>query len=189
MAQQSSDHEGLALAYRIRANALEDSNRRPEAIEVWLLAADEFVKAKDIGGQIESLASAGALLLKSDLPKAEHLFETALAAGKSEKSPSLDIARGYYAAGNACMRLKQIGPAKKFYTVALEIIERSAPDSLDEAQVYEGLGRVSLEARDDPNTALKYFREEPAHRRKAFAWFRLGRTQLLQNRQRVCDEI
>jgi len=157
IAEQSSDHEGLALAYRIRAKTIESSDHRSEAIDIWRRAADEFAKAGDTPGQIECLSSAGVLLLKSDPLEAEGLFEAAISAGKSEKSPSVELARAWYAAGNLIMNLKQIVPARKFYAAALDLLEALAPGSVDEALVYEGLGRVSLEARDDPKTALDFF--------------------------------
>ena len=160
VAEQSSDHEGLALAYRLRAKTLEGSDRSADAVGSWRLAGDEFGKAGDTPSQIEALSSAGVLLVKANPAEAEHLFDTALAAGNSTKLQTLELARAYYAAGNPLMNLTQLGPARKFYVAGLELAERLAPDSIDVALLCEGLGRVSLVARDDPKLPCDILRED-----------------------------
>jgi CHAT domain-containing protein/tetratricopeptide (TPR) repeat protein len=157
MAEQSSDHEGLALACRLRARTVANADAPAEALAMWRRAADEFEKAGDVLGQIESLSTAGTLLLKSDSAEAERLFNKALAAGNPEETPSIDVARAYITAGDAITETGTFGRAKKFYEAALSICKRIAPDSLDMAEAYEGLGRVLLDARQDLATTLQYF--------------------------------
>jgi CHAT domain-containing protein/tetratricopeptide (TPR) repeat protein len=125
-------------------------------VDAWRRAAEEFGKTRDVSGQIESLSSAGVLLLKSKPEEAERLFEEGLAAGGLTPA-ALGTAREYVKAGDRVSDLGQTGPAKKYYAAAVDLYQKLAPDTLDMVEAYEGLGRMSLEEREDLMKTAQYF--------------------------------
>jgi tetratricopeptide (TPR) repeat protein len=157
LAEESGDHEGLALAYRLRAKNISKTAQPQEASVLWQKSAAEFEKAGDRLGQIESLSAAGILLLKSNPAEAEQFLSEALAVVKAEKRPTLEFARAYVTAGDAITETGQFSSAKSFYAAALDLCKELAPNSLVAADAYEGLGRVSQDTRQDLATPLQYF--------------------------------
>lgn len=147
-ARHAGDRVGIARAWEARAHAWEALKRQPEAVSAWRTAAKAWAAAGDGPGQVAALSAAALRLVRSDPAEADALVAQALAVGREEPQRPRAAARQMIAAGAAFYDQGRLGVAKQFWTAALALQEKVAPDSMELAETLHLLGGLAKELSD-----------------------------------------
>jgi tetratricopeptide (TPR) repeat protein len=155
-ARQTRDAAGAALAQQARVRALQDLERKDEALAAWQDAAGLWARARDTPEEITALVQAGLLCVADKNSEAERLFAEGLSVGKIETQRPIALAQAMHDSGVAIL-LQGLEPmAMEYLTAALAMREKQTPESVKVVETLNALGRVSYN-RADRNTDMHFY--------------------------------
>ncbi len=148
-ARRQGDRAGEAAAHSLRAKALQELNRRDEAIGEWRAAEAAAGLAGDTPARIQALASAALLLARAGKgDEAKEAIGRAVALGKTESRRPLAAAGALHATGMLFYNNERDTEATEVLEAAIEIREARSPGSLELAESLDQLSQSSMEMGD-----------------------------------------
>jgi CHAT domain-containing protein/tetratricopeptide (TPR) repeat protein len=165
-ARQENDKAGEAFAQTARAKALQDVERKEEAIAAWQQAQQVWARVGNTPEQINALVQAALLCAEDKKSEAERLFAQGLAVGKEETQRPAALAQALHDSGVSlgAQRREQLG--MDYLNAALGIREKHAPESLKVAETLNALARFAIE-RGALNLDDQYFFQAKAYASRA----------------------
>jgi CHAT domain-containing protein/tetratricopeptide (TPR) repeat protein len=158
LATAEEDAEGQAFAQRTRARALDDLDRRDDALEAWQATERAWVRLDAAPERIEALLARAVLLLgRNDEDAAHGLMDEAIRAASQEPYRPLAAADALFLGARALKRgNRHLAESRKLFEESLTIREKHAPESLAVADSLMGLGGVTYDTRRDFEEAKSY---------------------------------
>ena len=153
-ARQANDTAGATLAQQARGKALQDLQRRQEALAAWQEAQQMWARSGDTPEQIRALVQAG-LLSADNKTEAQRLFLQGLAVGKEETQRPAALAQALHDSGVTLSEQKQRGAGWDYLNAALTMREKQTPESLHIVETLIALAKLSL-TRKVPGLADPY---------------------------------
>lgn len=155
-ARQANDKPGEAFAQQARGKALQDLQRKDEALAAWQDAARLWTENGDTPEQITALVSAGLVCVSEKKSEAEKFFAEGLSIGKVQTQRPAALAQVLQDAGAALGKQDQKSEALNYLGAALALREKQTPESLQLVEVLDALGNVALQLATDGNDEKYY---------------------------------
>jgi CHAT domain-containing protein/tetratricopeptide (TPR) repeat protein len=142
-ARQENDKAGEAFAQQARAKALQDVERKDEAIAAWQQAQQLWARIGATPEQINALVQAGLLCVPDKKSEADRLFAQGLAVGKEETQRPEALAQALHDSGIALNKQGEKETAWDYWRAALAMREKQTPESLKLAETLNKLSRLA----------------------------------------------